>query len=463
MSCEPFTTNPKGEPMADLSIPVPAVEPREAPEPFRPSRRAVLGTGVVVAAGLAVLPSRAEAAKAPGDRHVTFSAWRGAELQAGTHDGTTISSEGLVLGVPTTARSYVDPFDTSAASVTYDVGTWISPVVSPGFGLTELVASWNADTPDGTWVEVLVRGTGDDGTPTGWFVLGRWASDDPADGGAVHRTSVDGQATAVASVSVDTLVTVTGHALSDWQLRVLLMRRAGTTLTPTVRLAGAMASAVPDVKQVAVSPVGAGRGMTLDVPTLSQELHVGHYPQWDNGGEAWCSPTSTSMVLGFWGPGPDVTDTAWVQPSVDAQVDYAARNVFDYLYDGAGNWPFNIAYAARFGLEGFVTRLRSLTEAEEFIAAGIPLVASVSFKGSKLDGAGYSTNGHILVICGFTADGNVVVNDPASHLLPDDRQVRVVYDREQFENVWVPRSGGVVYVIHPAGHPLPARHAEANW
>src|SRR3989442_6042529 len=32
----------------------------------------------------------------------------------------------------------------------------------------------------------------------------------------------------------------------------------------------------------------------------SQELHHGEYPQFDNGGEAWCSPTSTAMVVGHW-------------------------------------------------------------------------------------------------------------------------------------------------------------------
>jgi len=283
--------------MADSSTPVPAVGPSAQPGGFRPSRRAVMGTGVAVAAGLAGLPSRADAAKAPGDRHVSFSAWRGAELRAGTRDGTAVSSSGLVLRKPRATRSYVDPYDTSAVSVTYDVGSWTSPVVKPGFGLTELVASWDADTPDGTWVEVLVRGTVDDGTATGWFVLGRWAAKDPADGGALHRTSVGGQATAAATVSVDTLVTLNGHTLRDWQLRVVLLRPTGSTDTPTVWLAGAMSSALPDEKQVAVSPVGAGRGITLDVPTLSQEVHVGHYPQWDNGGEAWCGWTGDGRGL----------------------------------------------------------------------------------------------------------------------------------------------------------------------
>ena len=110
-----------------------------------------------------------------------------------------------------------------------------------------------------------------------------------------------------------------------------------------------------------------------------------------------------------------------------------------------------------------MTRLRSLAEAELFIAAGIPLVVSVSFKKGELTGAGYGTNGHLMVVRGFTASGDVICNDPASHLLPDNGQVRVVYDRAEFENVWVPHSGGIVYVIAPRGHGLPKPPAEANW
>jgi hypothetical protein len=173
------------------------------------------------------------------------------------------------------------------------------------------------------------------------------------------------------------------------------------------------------------------------------------------------------MVVEYWNAGPNAAETSWVtsqiQGETDPQVDFAARNVFDYTYDGAGNWPFNTAYAATRGLRGFVTRLRTLTEAEEFIAAGIPLVVSVSFKKGELKGAGYGTNGHLMVIVGFTADGNVVCNDPASHLIPDNGQVRVTYDREEFENVWAPHSGGIVYVIHPADVGLPTAPPEANW
>jgi hypothetical protein len=269
-------------------------------------------------------------------------------------------------------------------------------------------------------------------------------------------------------VLIDTLATVNDHTFSDYQLRVNLYRLAGTTDTPSLRTLGAMASSLPDDKKVPASPLGGAEGIVLDVPTYSQEKHIGEYPQWDNGGEAWCSPTSTSMVMDYWDDGPDSsgypTGHGWVDPAFeDPQVDHAARQTFDYNYDGAGNWPFNAAYAATGGLEGFVTRLRSLTEAEQFIKAGIPLVASVSFKKGQLTGAGYGTNGHLMVIVGFDKDGNVVVNDPASHLIPSNDQVRTTYDRQQFENTWVPHSGGVVYVIHPASVPLPPAPAEANW
>ena len=112
---------------------------------------------------------------------------------------------------------------------------------------------------------------------------------------------------------------------------------------------------------------------------------------------------------------------------------------------------------------GFVTRLRSLTEAEAFIAAGIPLVASVSFSEGELKGAGYATNGHLMVVVGVTEAGDVVCNDPASHVVPDngpgagDLRPRAVRER-------LGPTGGIVYVIHPDHVALPPAPAdEPNW
>ena len=48
---------------------------------------------------------------------------------------------------------------------------------------------------------------------------------------------------------------------------------------------------------------------------------------------------------------PTDAETSWVDPP-DPDVDYTARFVYDYRYQGAGNWPFNTAYAAERGLVG---------------------------------------------------------------------------------------------------------------
>ena len=91
-------------------------------------------------------------------------------------------------------------------------------------------------------------------------------------------------------------------------------------------------------------------------------------------------PDLAAMVVRYWGSqyAPTSAETAWVDPAfADPEVDYTARYVYDYHYQGAGNWPFNTAYAAERGLVADVTQLRNLREAEPFIRAGIPLVASV--------------------------------------------------------------------------------------
>jgi hypothetical protein len=171
------------------------------------------------------------------------------------------------------------------------------------------------------------------------------------------------------------------------------------------------------------------------------------------------------MVVSYWSNvtgtnyDPTQSEYQWVLDALgddhnDPWVDYTARYVYDYHYNGAGNWPFNAAYAAGRGLVGDVTMLHNLNEAEPFIQDGIPLVASVAWNPNKLEGSDIkSTNGHLLVIRGFTDDGRqVIANDPAS---PTDGDVEHRYDREQFERAWLPASGGIVYVIRPAGWPTP--------
>jgi hypothetical protein len=329
--------------------------------------------------------------------------------------------------------------------------TWTSPWCEPGFAFDDLVASWSATTPRGTWIEVAAQARGrrilrdasslgSSGTTlrdasslgssgTAWHVLGRWASGPTSR----HRTSVTGDP------EVDTDVWRPREPVDAYRLRVT--RHGSGHAEPEVHRVGAVVSAGPVASTTSRPLTRTTR--VLDVRRLSQM-------EWkDVGGGGWCSPTSVAMVLchaGHAGTLPPATDTGAVD------IARVAAEVHDPAY-GAGNWPFNTAWAATLAGRAFVTRLRDLRDAERFIDAGIPLVASVAYPPGALRGAPTrGTDGHLVVIRGFTSDGRVVTNDPAS---PTERRVRRTYDRSDFERAWLRGSGGLVYVIHRADQALP--------
>ena len=410
---------------------------------------------LIAAAGLSLAASAPAFAAQPYPLNFkTFAFGASDATRSGTAlSGTSLTLASSGLGGP---FAYADIFanysgDGVNGSGNYVYGTWTSGVTNLSFGFNELVSSWNANTPDGTWIQVEVQPQIDDGHWAKWYILGQWSSSDSA----FHRTSIGGQGDADGFVSIDTLFTK-DHPAVAYRLRATLYRRVTSSTGPTLTRLSAVSSNLTNQKGSFPSSSTINAAIDLGVPKYSQEIHHGDFPQYDNGGEAWCSPTSTAMVVSYWGSSYDPTSTeyAWVTaalpspPHQDPIVDYTARAVYDYHYNGAGNWPFNAAYAASRGLVADVTQLHNLREAEPFIKAGIPLVASVAWNSNKLDGGIKSTNGHLLVIEGFTANGKqVIVNDPASDI---NAQVKHFYDREQFERAWIPASGGIVYVIRPA-------------
>ncbi|WP_394277498.1 peptidase C39 family protein [Luteococcus sp.] len=422
------------------------------------SRRTLLAAAPATAA--ASLTTAAGTAQAATTRQGRLVRWSGAGWGLGSHDGTRVSSQGLYLSAARRSTTYRDPH--AGRTLTQGVASWTGPVTAVGISARDLVCSWNASTQPGSAVRIQLRARTAAGTWTKWFVVGLWGSSS-ANATSPARTSVNGQYDSLAVVSTDTLRARTSAHFTHVQARLELLRTAGTTAMPIISQLAVVGSTAAQSSTL-VSPVGVARGLALDVPAYSQMMHIGHYPAWNGGGEAWCSPTSTAMVLDHWGAGASSAETAWVRPTphIDPQVEQVVRGVWDAAYQGTGNWPFNVAYASARGLAGFVTRLRSLTEAELFIKAGIPLIVSTSFSSSQLTGAGFGTNGHLMVLRGFDARGNVLVNDPASQMKASNALVRRTYDRAQFESAWG-RTGGTSCVLHPKGHALPPRPAGAAW
>jgi hypothetical protein len=169
-------------------------------------------------------------------------------------------------------------------------------------------------------------------------------------------------------------------------------------------------------------PAGEWPIPALEVPFRSQRLATGAL------GSRLCSPTSVAMVLGFHG-------------SEVATLDLA-RRAYDRFHDLYGNWPRNVQAARECGVEGYLTAIAHWSEAEALLARGVPLVISIAAPKGELRGAPYArTNGHLLVLKGVDARGDLLVNDPAARLGGE-----LTYHREDLTRCWLAR-GGTAYVL----------------
>lgn len=144
-----------------------------------------------------------------------------------------------------------------------------------------------------------------------------------------------------------------------------------------------------------------------------------------------CSPASLAMVLNYWGKKTTLEQTA--------------KGVYDDNAAIYGNWMLNAAYAAQRGLNAFVLRCSSLAQAEGEVLCGRPLIVSIAYQKGALKNAAVSqTAGHLLVICGFDKQRNVIVMDPAAKTA---KTVKRIYDRKEFALAWLKNKKGLAYAM----------------
>ena len=397
----------------------------------------------VAALALLVLVVPAQAAAAPvtaGQKAYDTSLlrWRPGQFASWDRQGTVLAPTGELTLHPATASDGSDPFGPGGyrGGTYYNGGTFLvgqatSPLTMTPDGFSEAIASWNARTPAGTWIETLIRARVN-GRFTKFYNLGIWASDSST----VARHSVRAQGDADGFVAVDTLILDSKLRAEGFELRFRLFSENANL--PTVRSASVALSRDYNKMGEFVPGDPAHWNTLLAVPECSQMV----YP---DGGTVWCSPTSTAMVLAYWEGA-----TGPCEPRVRA----AVEGVYDWVYDGHGNWPFNTAYAATHDLEAEVARFESLADAERWVAAGVPVTISYYWDIGDLTGAPIPTSaGHLAVIVGFDGAGNPIVNDPAA---ATDAQVQRTYLRSELEHLWVKKSGGTAYLIYPTGLLVPA-------
>jgi uncharacterized protein YvpB len=298
-----------------------------------------------------------------------------------------------------------------------------SPEVAPPMPWDELVVSWNIESGPGVVVRVEASAVTTNGEPTRFYRLADWTPDNLAE----PRRSPPQERDAFGRVDVDTLRLTRPAKAAQVRITIEKTLPVSAKLTHVGLAFRNRGAELPKTPVAALSPLA-----PLDVPELSQA----DYPEQ----RGWCSPTSVAMVLGYW------AETLH-RPELAKDVPEVARGVFDRNYNGTGNWSFNAAYAGSFaGMRATVERLESLADIRRWLALGVPVVISGPYS-LLANNPKASAAGHVIVVVGFTKNGDVIVNDPWA-VRERGQAVRRVYDRDHVEAAWA-RSGHTVYLIRP--------------
>lgn len=301
-----------------------------------------------------------------------------------------------------------------------------SPIITRDVPFNEALLSVNVDTPDGGGMRAELRvGNRRDDSWSPWMFIIDWGTNPPA---GERVLSFDR-----GNIKVDFFKSTEHFDRVQYRIRAVRkdpqagdvrVRRVALTLSETTGAPVSILEAEPHLPP----PDPALVHRRLDVPFRTQRTDD------PNLSGQLCSPTSVSMVVSYRGVN---TTTNEMYPVV--------RDPWNHIF---GNWPRNVQAAYTFGVGGYLTRFSRWEDVERMIAAGQPLILSIVAKepGALRHTRYKTTDGHLIVLTGFDADGRVCINDPAS---PTEEEGLIMLDRDELEAVWLRGTGGVAYVLLP--------------
>jgi hypothetical protein len=306
-----------------------------------------------------------------------------------------------------------------------------SPALSSAIKFNEVIVSWNAELQNDSYLDVEARAVNAD-TTTKYYTMGLWSMNPDRH----PRQSQTGQKDADGDVSTDTLIL--NRPANRLQLRITLGNCGGSARSVLKFFAVSLSNT-----NISLPELPARReawGKVIPVAERSQMV----YPN----GKTLCSPTTVSMIMSYWAQ-------SLKRPELDRPVPDIVDAIYDSEWHGAGNWPFNMAYAGSFpGMRAYVARLSDVSELEAWIAQNLPVGLSLDY--DRLRGKGPGPNGHLVVLVGFTKDSDPIINDPGT-----SEHVRKTFPRKNLIEAWA-CSRNTVYLIYPENAKLP-EDAFGHW
>ncbi|MBR5538188.1 MAG: C39 family peptidase [Clostridia bacterium] len=336
---------------------------------------------------------------------------------------------------------------------------FLTPVFTTDRPFNDMVASWNTETPAGTWAEVFGRvylpeydgWTDRDGNTydgwTDWITWGQWSTHIARNCPECQDThprkdseETNGWAFAYSKPGYgDSSLNVRGdYTASAFQLKVVLHAAEDCQALPALRLLAATWKNTndPDWQNYCTypeEPVECAPSVLLDTPAISQKARDPDY------GGVICSATCATMLMN--GLGADLLPE-----------DVTLLGV-DYGFGGNGNWSFTCATAGAYGYEAYVS-YSSFAAIRQELSRGYAVCLSVKYSNKPDDDQPYLENapqrvaGHLITIVGYYFNqelGEYVYcsNDPATKT--DAEVAHREYRESQLDKCWYRRAA---YFIH---------------
>ena len=156
-------------------------------------------------------------------------------------------------------------------------------------------------------------------------------------------------------------------------------------------------------------------------------------------GKSWqpngyCGPTSLQMVLAYYGIERSRDDLALTACNNNGKV--TKKNVKSSSHQGqvyakgnGGSWSAIVNQGKRFGFKRSKVGYINIKTLRNRIAAGRPQIVSVAGYLRFKNGKPYSPAGHLMVVTGVKANGDIIINDPI-------RGKNMIMTERDFARVW---------------------------